>query len=110
MSKNRGSIRAGVYFGLALSIAAIGLLAWISSSWRTSTGLWTYENPAFGALLFIGVVQGLWILPSALVLLVARRMEALKGLLLVAGSVFLLNFVLLLPLFVQWMRFGRIAL
>jgi hypothetical protein len=82
-------------------MSAIMVLGAISGSWRTSTGLHTLENPAFGAILFIGVVQILWMLPAALVLLVTRRGRALKGLLIVWGVVLLVNLVFMLPVLAE---------
>jgi hypothetical protein len=101
MFNDRGSIWTGIDVGLALSMAAIVVLGAISGLWRTSTGLHTFENPAFGAILFIGVAQIVWMLPAALVLLVARRGRALKGLLIVWGVVLVVDLVFMLPVLAE---------
>jgi hypothetical protein len=67
--------------------------------------MWTFESPAFGALIFIGVVQILWMLPAVLALVLMKRFQTMKGVLVVAGIVFLLNFMLvLLPLILSAAR------
>jgi hypothetical protein len=99
MLAKRGSILTGVGIGLGLSAAAITHLLLWSSKWKTSTGQWTYENPAVGVLLLIGVVQILWMTPTVLALFLAQRIQTLKGVLLVAAAVFLLNAAFVLSMF-----------
>src|SRR5262245_54266844 len=93
MKRQRGSIRKGVLIGIALSIIGILVLITLAASARTSNGLWTYESRAMGALLIIGVTQVLWIAPASLLLLVKKRAQMLKGLLIVAGILFVINAV-----------------
>jgi hypothetical protein len=82
--------------GAALSVSAGAFLGWMASTYRTSTGMWTFESPAFGALIFIGIVQILWMLPAVLTLVLMKRFQTMKGVLIVAGIVFLLDFLLML--------------
>jgi len=107
MSDNHGSVDDGVAIGIVLSASAGVGLGWLASTYRTSNGLWTFESPAFGALIFIGITQVLWMLPAALVFAFMKRSEAVKGLLIVAGVVFGLNLaVMILPLVLE--RLSRI--
>ena len=108
MSDYRGSVGKGVGIGAALSASAGALLGWMASTYRTSTGMWTFESPAFGALIFIGIVQILWMLPAVLVLFVMKRFQTMKGVLIVAGVVFFLNFTfVILPLIGSALRWSR---
>ena len=67
-----------------------------------------FESPAFGALLLIGIVQILWVLPAVLVLLVMKRFQTIKGVLIVAGIVFFLNFMfVILPMIGSVRRWSR---
>jgi hypothetical protein len=94
-----------MWIGAALSVSAGAILGWMASSYRTSTGMWTFESPAFLLLMVIGVVQILWMLPAVLALALMKRFQTMKGLLIVAGIVFLLNFLLtILPILGSWAR------
>jgi hypothetical protein len=98
MNADRGSILKGVGISFALLFGAIILLALWSSTSRTSTGQWTYENPAILMLLLIGFIQVVWIVPAAVVLHSRKKTRTRNGVLLVAIMILLLNVLLLLPM------------
>ena len=91
MSENRGQFSSGVILGAALSAAGITVLASLAAAVRTANGLWTFESPQMGALLFVGFTQILWVAPASLVLLAKERTQTLKGMLIVAGVLVSLN-------------------
>jgi hypothetical protein len=82
----------------AATAVAIGLLLFLSSRARTERGQWTYENPAMGALFFLGIVQVVWVIPLGLSFLIPGRTRTFAGILIAAGILFLLNAGLLLLL------------
>jgi len=104
MLNSRGSIWMGVVTGLVLSVGGVILLLFWSSTFKTPRGQWTYENPATGALLLIGAAQAVWMAPASLALYFTQRVQMLKGVLLVAGAIFLLNAALLLSLYMDARR------
>ena len=76
----RGSIFIGLLLHAGVTIAAI--------SGAASLG---FEDIATGALFFVGAAQLVWAVPLCLALFLTGRTQTLKGVLILAGIIGLLN-------------------
>jgi hypothetical protein len=85
------SFLKGIGIGSALTVASVAVLLWLSSLVRCCGGQWTYENIWFAALLLIGVLQVLWMLPTILHFRKKNQKTTAQGVLVVSIIVFLLD-------------------
>jgi hypothetical protein len=85
-SPHRGSVAKGAWLAVGAAIGAVVLILMGGDHWPRNA-----QGVVLGALLGIGAVQALWVVPLWLYYRRAGETETVRGILGAAGVIFLLN-------------------
>lgn len=83
-----GSKAKGVFIGGLLTAGAVAFLTWLGSSQPSSSAM---NSLLIGAVFFIGATQVLWMVPAVLYFWIRGQGATVKGLVILAGIIFMLN-------------------